>query len=374
MTATMTEAANQLADSYPTDLQFNYPVLPSQQQRLASILQQTAQASAKLLSHQPYGGCAEHRETAALWLSKEAGLSTTNSVGADRVMLCAGAHHAVYVALLAAGLRGRKIAVDPLTYPGFRMQAASLGIELIPCVSDTLGMTPQTLQDASHAGAAAVFLMPTIHNPLGTVMPLNRRREISHVARAHGLWIIEDDAYRFLDQAPPPTCASLAPDRTFFIWSFTKPFAPAMKLAYLTFPEQFSPEVSTAIRITSSGVSAVLAQMASAMVTDGSLQRIIEAKRIEGARRQQAASAILAGIDIQAHPTSFHLWIDLPLHKNAQAVTNQLQSEGVLINSSHDFAATATVKANGLRVALGAEPEEARRISALERLRASILR
>jgi DNA-binding transcriptional MocR family regulator len=43
----------------------------------------------------------------------------------------------------------------------------------------------------------AVYLMPTLNNPTGVVMPLERRLELVEVCRAHDLVIIDDDAYGF---------------------------------------------------------------------------------------------------------------------------------------------------------------------------------
>jgi DNA-binding transcriptional MocR family regulator len=66
------------------------------------------------------------------------------------------------VVLLGLGLKGGRIAVDPLTSGIFKIQALSLGIELIPCAGDENGMSPETLaQAAARHRVRAVYLVPT---------------------------------------------------------------------------------------------------------------------------------------------------------------------------------------------------------------------
>jgi len=332
------------------DLQLNYPILPGQQELFADLLRDAIAAEPRqVMELPPYGGNDEHRRTAADWLSRDG-----HVVEKERVMLCTGGHHAVFVSLLALGLRGHGIAVDPLTYGNFKIQAASLGIELWPCAGDELGMKASALAHAVEArGLRAVYLMPTVHNPMGTVMPETRRQEICEVARKHDLLILDDDAYGFLEGNAPPSFAVLAPDRSFSVWSFTKPFAPAMKLAFLSFPEQYADQLTTMIHVTSSGAPAIFAEIATRLIRSGALTGLLAAKRDEAARTQKLARAILEGLHVQSHPTSYHLWIDLPENKPAKVVADHLKADGVLVSPSDVYRATASVKTNGLRIALG---------------------
>lgn len=335
----------------PIDMQLNYPVLPGQDEQLAEQLRRVAAKPADLLVHQPPGGLREHREAAAEWMA----------TSPERVLLCAGGHHAVLTVLLTAGLAGKKIAVDPLTYAGIKAQAAVLDIELVPCDGDEQGMLPGALERAAEdRRVSAVFLMPTVHNPLGYVMPEERRREICEVCQRYGLLIIDDDAYRFCEAGAPPTFAALAPQSAFSIFSFTKPVAPAVKVAYLVLPPAYAEQAMETISASSGGVSAVLAEIAAAMVRDGSLATLIAAKRREAARRQSIARNILCGAAMRGHPASFHLWIDLPDAIRADEVTEQLEFAGVLVSAASGMAAAPDVQANGIRVALGAEQDFAR--------------
>jgi len=332
------------------DLQLNYPIVQGQEELFTRLLREIVAADAtQSVELGPRGGSDEHRQAAAGWLSRNG-----HVVAKARVLFCNGGHHAVMVSLLAVGLTGRRVAVDPVTYGNFKTQAASLGIELLPCEGDEQGMKPGALAQAAESrGLRAVYLMPTVHNPMGTVMPETRRREICEVARRHNLVILDDDAYSFTVADPPPSFAVLAPERGFSVWSFTKPFAPVMKLAFLTFPQQYREELTTMIDLTSGGAPAIFAEMAARLIRSGEMAGLLAAKRDEAARRQTLARAILDGLKVQGYPTSYHLWIELPEDQPASAVAEQLKADGVLVSSSDAYRATSRVKANGLRIALG---------------------
>ncbi len=93
------------------------------------------------------------------------------NIPASRVFLCAGGHAGIAIALASASLEGAAIAVDELTYPHFRAMAAERRIQLIACAGDDDGILPDALAAAARVhGVKAVYLMPTVHNPLGTVM------------------------------------------------------------------------------------------------------------------------------------------------------------------------------------------------------------
>jgi DNA-binding transcriptional MocR family regulator len=336
-----------------TDLQFNYPILAEQSKQLTKHIEAAIADSSKWMEGPPYGGYPEHREAATDWLSRRGERFST-----DRVMIGAGGHNGVMAAMLVAGLGGKKIATDRLTYPGFKLQASFLESPLVPCEMDGDGMSPESLERAAvENGVAAVYLMPNVHNPMGTVMSENRRRQICDVAERHGLIIIDDDAYGFCEPNPPVNFATLAPERSYFVHSFTKPYAPAMKLAFLIYPEGRAAAMDSALRSLSSGAPALFVDVASRLIRSGEMEALLKAKREEAVVRQQIAAKAFAGLNMTAHPTSFHVWIELPESRSADEVAAELESEGISVSPGSGYAARADVHSNGMRVALGAVRE-----------------
>lgn len=322
------------------DLHTNYPFLRDDDHTLRELWLAAIRSTS----------AGRNLEIAARWLSPERALDS------DCIRLCAGGNHASLVVLWALALSGSAVAVEPLTYPGFIAQAQKLGIKLVEVAADRHGMLPDALVAQRHH-VGAVYLTPTVHNPLGTVMPTQRRLDLIDVARAGGFPIVQDDAYHFLEAKPPPHFCALAPDCSFTIISFTKPINPNIKVAYLSFPAQYRRAVEEAIRLTSSGTSQVLGEVATRAVESGYFAALSEKKRAIAEKRQAVARTQLEGLRVSAHPTSYHMWIELGLGQDAVRVVEDLKRIGIATTAGNDFSPTGR-PVRALRVALSNAHDE----------------
>jgi DNA-binding transcriptional MocR family regulator len=66
----------------------------------------------------------------------------------------------------------------------------------------------------SRRSIAAIYTMPTLHNPLGYIMSGAQHGRLIGIARQHDCAVIEDGTYAFLDASSAPTIYELAPERT----------------------------------------------------------------------------------------------------------------------------------------------------------------
>ena len=79
------------------------------------------------------------------------------------------------------------------------------------------------------------YVIPDFQNPSGETMTLEERRQLVALAREHDFLIVEDSPYRELRYSgePVPTIYSLAPERTLYLGSFSKVFAPGFRLGWI---------------------------------------------------------------------------------------------------------------------------------------------
>ena len=79
------------------------------------------------------------------------------------------------------------------------------------------------------------YVIPDFQNPSGGTMTLEERQKLVALAREHDFLIVEDSPYRELRYSgePVPTIYSLAPERTLFLGSFSKVFAPGFRLGWI---------------------------------------------------------------------------------------------------------------------------------------------
>ena len=89
------------------------------------------------------------------------------------------------------------------------------------------------------------YVIPDFQNPSGETMTLAERRELVALAREHDFLIVEDSPYRELRYSgePVPTIYSLAPERTLYLGSFSKVFAPGFRLGWILGPAELLDQI-----------------------------------------------------------------------------------------------------------------------------------
>ena len=283
---------------------------------------------------------------------------------AERLSLTDGAHHGCLIAMMAGGLAGRPIAMDAAAYTGALEQARALGSPIMGCTVDVEGMTPESLRAICERGraqgkpVAAVFCTVTVHNPLGCTASLERREQIVAIAREFDLLLLEDDTYGFMEPNAPARLHDLAPERTFYVGSLSKSYAPASRTGFLVSPERFDAAVAAAVKNTATGSSLVHHIAACSLLADGTVDEVIVAKNAEGTRRNEAARAVLGDRCWPGAPAAWHLWVALPSAVTAQAFEERMRARGVCLSGGNWFV-TREGAPHGFRIALGGEVDAA---------------
>jgi DNA-binding transcriptional MocR family regulator len=282
----------------------------------------------------------------------------------ERLFLTDGAHHGCLIAMMAAGLAGKPMAMDAAAYTGALEQARALGSPVAGCAVDAEGMTAESLRavclEGRHRGdpVKAMFCTVTVHNPLGCTASLARREALVTVARELDLLIVEDDTYGFMEPDAPARLWDLAPERTFYVGSLSKSYAPASRMGFLVAPERFDAGIWAAIKNTATGSSLPHHVAACSLLEDGSVDRVIAAKNEEGLWRNEAARAVLGDRCWPGARRAWHLWVGLPGSVTAEAFEARMKERGVCVSGGNWFQACATAP-HGFRMALGGEVEAA---------------
>jgi DNA-binding transcriptional MocR family regulator len=332
------------------DLSFNYPALPDQAHLLRTALRQLAAAGdlETLLRYQPHGGREHERATVARHLS-----SRELAASAETVLLVSGAQHGLTATAMALLEPGDVVAVDALTYPGFKLAAEAARLELAPIPAAGRGPDLDALTAlCRRRRVRAVYAMPTLHNPLGWVMSARRRRELVVIARQHGLMLIEDAAYAFLAEGAPPPLASLAPETTVYVSSLSKSVATGLRVGFVCAPREWALRLERAIRATTWNTPATMTAIACGWIEDGTVARLEADKRRDAALRQGLAAEVLGGLKRISHPASYFVWLPLPQEVRADAISMALMREHISVSTAHPFATSAQVP-HAIRLALG---------------------
>jgi len=336
------------------DLVFNMPGDAGDAEILRAGLRRLSSAGdlEAMLRYQPHGGRTHERRIIADSLTPVLG-----SVPPENLLITSGGQHGL--ATIAFGLfqRGDAIAADTLTYPGFKSVAALQGLDLIPVEGSDGVMDPDALDRQCRARRLrAVYLMPTVHNPLGSVMDEATRQRVVKVAQTHDLIIIEDAAYAFLESDPPPCFIALAPERTIHVGGFSKSLATGLRLGYLVAPSQHIPRLLEAIRATTWNAPALISGLVTGWVEDGTLAKSEEGRRHDGAERQRLCHAALRDLAVCAHPNAGFAWVWLEKGMRAEPIVAALKERGISASGAGPFATTVAVP-QALRLAFGGIPK-----------------
>jgi DNA-binding transcriptional MocR family regulator len=350
-----TLGVRQTASDGLIDLVFNMPGDAADADMLRSGLRRLAAAGdlEAMLRYQPHGGRTHERRIFAASLA-----STLGPIDPECLLVTSGGQHGL--ATIAFGLfrRGERIATDTLTYPGFKSIAALQGLDLVPVEGRRGVMDPDDLERQCRARKLrAVYLMPTVHNPLGAVMDEATRLRLIEIARAHNLLLIEDAAYAFLETDPPPSLIALAPERTIYVGGFSKSLATGLRLGYLIAPTTHTDRLLEAIRATTWNAPALISGLVSGWVEDGTLACSEETRRRDGAKRQQLCRTVLGGSSILSHRNAGFAWLPLEKSVRAEPIVTRLKKHGISTSGAGPFATTVAVP-QALRLAFGGVPKD----------------
>jgi DNA-binding transcriptional MocR family regulator len=245
--------------------------------------------------------------------------------------------------------------VETLTYPFIKGIAARLGIALVPLAMDEGGVRPDSVQKAHReAHLSAIYIQPSVQNPLGITMPSARRVDLLRVVEELNLPIIEDNVYGFLGNEPP--LAALAPDRCIVIDSLSKKAAPGLTLGFIVAPQRLCESVKASVRSGGWTASGFAFAAAERMIGDGTVAKLTRLKRLDARARQKLAAACLSSFEIQADENCYHLWLTLPAHWRSQTFAAAAARRDIALTPSTTFAVTPGHAPNAVRLALAAPP------------------
>ena len=339
-------------DAAVVDLSMNLPP-PPQGLSLASLLKDTTAAIldrtdfATLMAYHAGPGTPGQRAAGAAWLAPCLG-----DVALDRIVVCPGAQAALTALLLTIAGRGQSLVVEPLTYPGLRDLAETLGLRLLACAVDDQGFVPEALDVlcAEHR-PAAIYVVPTTQNPVATTMDLARRRDVAAIASPRQIWLIEDDPYSRLFDAPIPALAASAPEVTFHIATLSKTLTPGLRTAFLVAPPgDIAERITSSLRATAFMGSPLTTAAAVRWIRDGAAERVLSAVRLEARARRAMAAEILP--KARGAAEAVHVWLELPAGWDAGRVYAQAAARGLSLVAAEAFATTPN-HATGLRISLG---------------------
>jgi DNA-binding transcriptional MocR family regulator len=311
-------------------------------------------------SYAPPSGMPSLRQQVARWYVR-AGCA----LSPEDVVITCGALEAIHLCLRAVTGPGDTVALESPTYWGILQTVEMLGLKALeipthPRTGPSLDALEVVL---SQNLVKAVVLIPTVHNPLGSIMPEEDRRRLVEMIRKSNVALIEDDIYADLGYAPvrPRACrsyddAASANSNVMVCGGFSKTIAPSLRIGWCV-PGKWVKEV-TRTKAWLNIAAPTLPQLALAQfMQEGHYERHLRKVTSIYHRQVERMSELLA--EHFPHETrvtrpqgGFLLWVQLPERIDSVEFHHRAIQSGISICPGVVFSATGKYR-NCVRINCG---------------------
>ncbi|GHI06284.1 GntR family transcriptional regulator [Streptomyces cellostaticus] len=348
-------ALTEAAGVAPVNLELNYPSAPGQPELLAPALASLLRpdALAEALRPAPAAGTAAAREAVA-------GLLATGGLrpGPDRILFTGNARQAIAATLASLVRPGGRVGVEPLTYPLVKEIAGRLGIDLVPLAADEEGPLAESVAAAHRtAPLSALYLQPTLHNPTSLTLGAERRAHLADVIHSLGIPVVEDRIWSFLHAGGEPPLAALLPDLVHLVDGLSKRVAPGLTIGFVVAPADRAEAVARAVRSGGWNAGSFALEAAVRWTGDGTVARLVAAKRRDAERRQRLVAEELDGFAVRSDPAAYFAWWQLPAPWRADTFTAVARAHGIAVTPGTAFSVDPSRTPNAVRLGLASAPE-----------------
>jgi 2-aminoadipate transaminase len=255
---------------------------------------------------------------------------------------------------------GEPAVIEEVTFTGIHQVTVGRDAEVrtVPTDLDS-GVLVESFEEALKASPAPRLsvLITDFHNPLGVSIAEEKRAELAGLAAKYGVPLIEDDPYaplRFRGKAIPSIKAHDEAGMVFYLGSFSKMLAPALRLGWIVAPADLMPRITT-LRESFDLESSTLFQRAVAeFVSRGMLEPHLE--KITAAHGERCA-AMLRALDEHLSDVArwskpdggVFVWVSLPERLDTTEMFHQAIERQVAYIPGGVFSVDGSTK-NALRL------------------------
>jgi 2-aminoadipate transaminase len=240
----------------------------------------------------------------------------------DQILLTHGAQQATHLLVSLLLDRGEQVIIEEVTYEGLHLAIQPLRPQILTVPTEPgRGMNVDAVEARLVGGARPAFIYAITdgHNPLGASLSLAARERLVNLARRFRIPIIEDDVFGFLNYDGPglPPMRALDEELVFYIGSFSKILAPALRIGWILPPDAFKPALSSLKQVGDLDLTTLAHLVGSAYLDTGAMPNHLATLRKEyGIRRDTMLQALESYFPAEAQwkrPShGMFIWVELP--------------------------------------------------------------
>lgn len=276
----------------------------------------------------------------------------------ENILFSAGSQNGIFAVLASQFKEGDKIATTAVTYPGLKVAAKILGIQVIPIPLFGGKLTRESLEyvDKNH-NVKGFYFIPDFNNPSSEQMDIVTRRMIAAYCDKRQKLLIEDGIYSLFQPEPLPPITYYTKEYGIFIASVSKIMSPGLRLAILHVPEQFADAVSMTLYAMQITPPALMMQLFTRLVNSGNFDKIRELRIQELTERNRLFDEICKGCQTNGNPYSPIRWLMLrdKDRRTPSVYEREMKERGVQLFGADRFVVGTAEIPRAVRVSLISE-------------------
>ena len=332
---------------------------------LAEAATRVFQREGRKLAVYNLGGSPLGHEALRNFICRKLDVRADTKVEPDEVLITSGSLQGLDLVNDLLLEPGDNVIVEEATYGGMISRLTRLGVVVHGVHLDEHGVCPdhlgELLAQCSAEGRPAKYLytIPTVQNPTGSCMPLERRLDILHVMAGYQTAIFEDDCYAdLLWGCPrPPTLWELDDSKTRVIYcgSFSKSIAPALRVGYLVAESSILQQILSLKTDAGSGAleQMVVAEYAASHFDDHAeqLTSVLHEKAQVMAESIEEAFGDAASFDMPQG--GIFMWLTFPEDVDTGVFGAEAARKGIQFNAGAGWSVDPEWGANKMRLCFG---------------------
>jgi 2-aminoadipate transaminase len=285
---------------------------------------------------------------------------------AENIFITNGNQHGLQILSRLFVNEGDTAVIEEAVFTGVQQITAGAGAHILTIPTDTsTGADMDALEAAFAQHPQMAVLIPDFHNPLGVSLSAEKRQRAAELAGKYGVPLVEDDPYsalRFSGAMLPPIKAYDTSGFVFYLGSFSKMLAPALRLGWMIVPDELLAKI-TVIRESLDLESSTLTQRTVAEF----LQRGYLVPHLDQMNRlnQERCAALLAALDTHLGDIAswtlpdggLFTWVTLPENVNTWDMLPEAIANKVVYIPGAAFAVNGGAT-NAMRLNFSALPAE----------------
>lgn len=271
------------------------------------------------------------------------------SVPVDEIVVTNGALDALNLSLAAVTQPGDAVIVESPTFYAALQSLERNGLHAIEVATHPrVGIDLEAVEDAIlRHRPRACWLMTTFQNPLGSLMPDEKKEALVKLLTRHDVALIEDDVYGelyFGETRPRPAKAFDTDGIVMHCASFSKTLAPGYRVGWVAggrYTRQIMRNKLTTSLATAAPTQAAIAAYLEKGGFDRHLRQFRQALALQQGELLQAVARYFPKGTRATRPAGgYFVWVELPAHIDTLKVHRAALDHGISIAPGPLFSAT----------------------------------